>query len=433
MLGIIKIDGGDFFMNSQQILALAIFLIIIFAIISEKFDNTVLALLGAVAMVLFKIIPLDSVMLYVSFNTLAVLIGMMLTVAILGETGFFEYIAIFTAKICKGNILKIFFGLAVLTAFFSGILDNVTTVLLMGPVTFLITKKLNINPIPFVIMEIMASNIGGTTTLIGDPPNIMIGSAANLTFVDFVKTLIPVTTIILFITVGILYFLYRRKMVVENQYVMEIMKLNPSNSLKDKKLLYKGIAIIIFILLGFIFGEHYGLSAGVIAMAGAVFYLLIANKPIGNFINHVEWSAILFFTGLFIMVGGLEHTGLIEKLAQLILEYNHNTVILMLILLWLSALVSPFLDNIPFVATLIPLVMTLKEQGIDVTMLWWAISLGACLGGNGTLIGASANVVLAKVSERKGYKISFLQYFKIGFPLMILSIIIAMGYLLLIS
>ncbi|WP_055069242.1 ArsB/NhaD family transporter [Clostridium massiliamazoniense] len=420
-------------MNSQQILALAIFLIIIFAIISEKFDNTVLALFGAVLMIIFKIVPLEKAMSYVSFNTLAVLIGMMLIVAILGETGFFEFIAISTAKLCKGKVISIFFSLAVLTAFFSGILDNVTTVLLMGPVTFLITKKLNINPIPFVIMEIMASNIGGTTTLIGDPPNIMIGSAANLSFVDFIKTLMPVTTVILFITAGILYFTYRKKLTVENQYVTELLSLNPKDSLKDKNLLYKGLVIILFVLFGFIFGEHFGLSAGVIAITGATLYLLIARKPLGQFINHVEWSAILFFTGLFILVGGLESAGLIEKLAELILEFNHSTLILMLILLWLSALVSPFLDNIPFVATLIPLVLTLKEQGIDVTMLWWAISLGACLGGNGTLIGASANVVLAKVSESKGYKISFIDYFKVGFPLMILSIIISMAYLLIIS
>lgn len=420
-------------MNSQQILALAIFLIIIFAIISEKFDNTVLALFGAVLMIIFKIVPLEKAMSYVSFNTLAVLIGMMLIVAILGETGFFEFIAISTAKLYKGKVISIFFSLAVLTAFFSGILDNVTTVLLMGPVTFLITKKLNINPIPFVIMEIMASNIGGTTTLIGDPPNIMIGSAANLSFVDFIKTLMPVTTVILFITAGILYFTYRKKLTVENQYVTELLSLNPKDSLKDKNLLYKGLVIILFVLFGFIFGEHFGLSAGVIAITGATLYLLIARKPLGQFINHVEWSAILFFTGLFILVGGLESAGLIEKLAELILEFNHSTLILMLILLWLSALVSPFLDNIPFVATLIPLVLTLKEQGIDVTMLWWAISLGACLGGNGTLIGASANVVLAKVSESKGYKISFIDYFKVGFPLMILSIIISMAYLLIIS
>ena len=385
-------------------------------------------------MVIFKVIPLDSVMSYVSFNTLAVLIGMMLFVAVLSETGFFEYIAIFTAKFCKGSVLKIIFSLAILTAIFSGILDNVTTVLLMGPVTFLITKKLKINPIPFVIMEIFASNIGGTSTLIGDPPNIMIGSAANLSFMDFIVHLLPITIVILLVTITIIYFIYRKNLIVKNEDKLEILKLNPKDSLKDKKLLYTGLIILFFVLIGFIFGDKLGLSAGVVAITGAAVYLLLTRKPIVNYINQVEWSSILFFTGLFILVGGLESAGIIKMLANLILKYDHNnTILLMLILLWLSAIVSSFLDNIPFVATLIPLVMTLKGQGVDVTMLWWAISLGACLGGNGTLIGASANVVLSKVSERNGYKITFGQYLKIGFPLMLLSILISTGYLFLLG
>lgn len=421
-------------MNHVQIIAIAIFLITILAIISERFDNTVLALLGAAAMVIFKVIPLDSVMSYVSFNTLAVLIGMMLFVAVLSETGFFEYIAIFTAKFCKGSVLKIIFSLAILTAIFSGILDNVTTVLLMGPVTFLITKKLKINPIPFVIMEIFASNIGGTSTLIGDPPNIMIGSAANLSFMDFIVHLLPITIVILLVTITIIYFIYRKNLIVKNEDKLEILKLNPKDSLKDKKLLYTGLIILFFVLIGFIFGDKLGLSAGVVAITGAAVYLLLTRKPIVNYINQVEWSSILFFTGLFILVGGLESAGIIKMLANLILKYDHNnTILLMLILLWLSAIVSSFLDNIPFVATLIPLVMTLKGQGVDVTMLWWAISLGACLGGNGTLIGASANVVLSKVSERNGYKITFGQYLKIGFPIMLLSILISTGYLFLLG
>lgn len=421
-------------MNHVQIIAIAIFLITILAIISERFDNTVLALLGATAMVIFKVIPLDSVMSYVSFNTLAVLIGMMLFVAVLSETGFFEYIAIFTAKFCKGSVLKIIFSLAILTAIFSGILDNVTTVLLMGPVTFLITKKLKINPIPFVIMEIFASNIGGTSTLIGDPPNIMIGSAANLSFMDFIVHLLPITIVILLVTITIIYFIYRKNLIVKNEDKLEILKLNPKDSLKDKKLLYTGLIILFVVLIGFIFGDKLGLSAGVVAITGAAVYLLLTRKPIVNYINQVEWSSILFFTGLFILVGGLESAGIIKMLANLILKYDHNnTILLMLILLWLSAIVSSFLDNIPFVATLIPLVMTLKGQGVDVAMLWWAISLGACLGGNGTLIGASANVVLSKVSERNGYKITFGQYLKIGFPLMLLSILISTGYLFLLG
>lgn len=418
-------------MTTAQIFALSIFLLTIIIIVTERFDNTVIALLGASLMIVFHIIPLSKVMSYVSFNTLAVLIGMMLIVAILKDSGFFEYIALKIAKLCKGNSFYILLSLAILTAIFSAILDNVTTVILIGPITFMITKKLKVNPIPFVITEIFASNIGGTTTLIGDPPNIMIGSAANLNFSDFITHLFPITIIILVVTILIIYLLHKKNLFIEKKHKLSLLNINPSSSLKDKVLLYKGLFIIFFVILGFIFGSDFNLSAGVIAILGAVIYLLIAKKSISNYLNEVEWSTILFFTALFILVGGLESTGLINMLAQLIIKYSgNNSILLMLILLWLSAIVSSFLDNIPFVATLIPLILTLKQSGIDVSNLWWAISLGACLGGNGTLIGASANVVLSKISEKNGYKISFGQYFKIAFPLMILSIIIATIYLL---
>lgn len=418
-------------MDTKQIIAIIIFLVILAGIIIEMFDITVLALTGAVAMVAFKIIPLSKVMGYVDFDTIAVLIGMMLTVAVFKQTGFFEYIAMFTAKICKGKSFNILLALGILTAIFSAVLDNVTTVLLMGPVTFLITKMLKINPIPFVITEIFASNIGGTSTLIGDPPNIMIGSAAGLNFTDFIVRLFPITSVILIISILIIYVLNRKKMRVSEEDRQVILALNPKDEIKDKGLLIKGLIVIAFVLLGFIFSDFLGLNAGAVAMIGACVLLLISKSSISDIINDVEWGSILFFIGLFIMVGGLVETGVINMLAELIIKYGKSDpIVLILIMLWGSALVSAFLDNIPFVATLIPLVLVMKHQGVDVLPLWWAISLGACLGGNGTLIGASANVVLSGISNKNGYKITFVDYFKIGFPLMILSIIISTIYLL---
>lgn len=418
-------------MDQQQVLALIIFLVTITLIILEVFDTTVLALLGAVAMIFFKVIPIDNVIGYVSFNTLAVLIGMMMIVAILKETGVFEFMATFTAKICKGNTFKILICLGIITATFSAILDNVTTVLLMGPVTFYVTKKLKVNPIPFVMIEIFASNIGGTATLIGDPPNIMIGSASGLDFSSFIINQLPIVIIILAVTMLLIYLNYRKNLKIKEEDVLEIMKINPKEFIVDKPLLIKGLIVLVIVILGFICEKELGIESGVIAIAGACVLLIISKRKMGKIINEVEWSTILFFFGLFILVGGLEETGIIKMLANCILTYGHeNIILIMLMLLWVSAVVSAFLDNIPFVATMIPLIITLGNSGINTIPLWWAVSLGACLGGNGSIIGASANVILSKISEKNGYKITFLQYLKIGFPLMIISIVLSTGYLM---
>ncbi len=418
-------------MDQQQILALIIFGATILCIILEVFDTTVLALLGAVAMIFFKIIPIDNVMGYVSFNTLAVLIGMMIIVSVLKETGIFEFMATFTAKICKGNTFKILICLGIITAVFSAILDNVTTVLLMGPVTFFVTKKLKVNPIPFVMAEIFSANIGGTATLIGDPPNIMIGSASGLDFVSFVKNQLPIVIIIFIITILLIYLNYRKKLSVKKDDISEVMKINPKEFIVNKTLLIKGLIVLGIVVLGFIFEKELDVESGVIAIGGACVLLIISKKKITKFINDVEWTTILFFLGLFILVGGLEETGIIGMLANLIITYGHgNIILIMIMMLWISAVVSAFLDNIPFVATIIPLIISLGNSGINTIPLWWAVSLGACLGGNGSIIGASANVILSKISEKNGYKITFLQYLRIGFPLMIMSIVLSTSYLL---
>lgn len=419
-------------MNLTQLFALLIFLVVIFFIITEKIDRTVAAMGGALLMVLFKIIPSDKIIGYIDFNTIGVLIGMMLVVSVIKNSGLFEYIAIFTAKKAKGDAWKILLSFALITAFLSATLDNVTTVLLIGPMTLVITHILELNPIPFLITEILASNIGGTATLIGDPPNIMIGSAAGLGFNDFLTHTGPASLVILIVTLFILYFLYRKQLVVDKVHKDEILSLDERKTIKDKSLLIKSLIVMAFILFGFMTHQTFHLESSTVALTGAVVLLLIGKQDVDEIIGGIEWSTIAFFTGLFVLVGGLEQVGIIHALANTLIDLTAGQpVVTMLVLLWLSAIVSSFLDNIPFVATLIPLVLTMEAQGINVGPLWWAISLGACLGGNGTLIGASANVVLANIGEKNGYKLSFGKYFKVGFPLMLLSIGIATIYLLL--
>lgn len=418
-------------MGTEQIIATLIFLLVMVAIISEKVNRCVASLLGSLLMILFKIIPLESGLSYIDFNTIGVLIGMMLFVAVVKNSGLFEYIAIWTAKKTNGDPWKIMISFVFITAILSAFLDNVTTVLLIGPMTIVITSILKINPIPFLITQIIASNIGGTATLIGDPPNIMIGSAANLSFIDFLINLGPIVVILLLIMIICFKFLFKDTLTIDKNCARNILKLDEKKSIKDKSLLIKSIIVMAFILLGFMLHNKLNLDSCIIALTGATIMLLIGKQDIDEILSSVEWSTILFFTGLFVIVGGLEEVGLINKLATFLIDATDGHLVLtMLIILWLSAIVSSFLDNIPFVATLIPLILTMETQGLNIEPLWWAVSLGACLGGNGTLVGASANIVLASIGEKHGYPLSFKEYFKFGFPLMILSILISTVYLL---
>ena len=416
-------------MNTQQIIAICIFAVVMILIISEKIDRTVVALSGAALMFLFKIVTFEEGISHIDFNTLFVLIGMMIVVAIVKKSGLFEYVAILTAKISKGDPSKIMVYFMIITAVLSAILDNVTTVLLIGPMTLVISDILSINPIPFLMTQIIASNVGGTSTLIGDPPNIMIGSAAGLSFGDFVVNLGPVIVIILILLIFIFKFIYRKELVKSPESEQSIAKLDEKKAIQDKTLLIKSLAENSDDI-GFMTHSKLGIESSVVAITGACILLLIGKQDPHEIIYSVEWPTIAFFAGLFIVVGGLSNTGVISMLAKLLVEETHGNVILtMFLLLWISAIVSSFLDNIPFVATLIPLILTMQTQGMDVMPLWWATSLGACLGGNGTLIGASANVVLASVGQKHGYPITFKDYLKVGFPIMIFTVIISTIYL----
>ncbi|CEJ74094.1 symporter protein [[Clostridium] sordellii] len=418
-------------MDINQIIAICIFSLVMLAIISEKINRAVAAMTGALLMVIFNIVSFEHGVSHIDFNTIGVLIGMMLLVSVVKNSGLFEYVAILSAKKSKGDPWKIMLCFIILTAILSAVLDNVTTVLLIGPMTIVITQILKINPVPFLITQILASNIGGTATLIGDPPNIMIGSAANLSFIDFVINLGPVVIIILFFTIICFRFMFKKHLYVDDKYKEEILKLDESKAIKDKPLLIKSIIMIILILLGFVLHNIIHIESSVIALTGATIMMFIGKQDVDEILSSIEWSTIAFFGGLFVIVGGLVEVGIIDFIASYLIDATSgNLALTMLVILWLSAIISSFLDNIPFVATLIPLILTMQAQGVDVTPIWWATSLGACLGGNGTLIGASANIVLSNVGDKNGYPVSFKSYFKIGFPLMLLSIVISTFYLL---
>lgn len=415
----------------MEVIAIVVFVVVIGLIISEKVNSAAAALAGAMALVVTGVMSAHKALSYIDFNTIGLLVGMMVLVAIIRQSGLFEYVAIKAAKMVHGDPWKIMIAFILLTAVLSGILDNVTTVLLVGPMTIAIAKMLEINPVPFLMTQILASNIGGTATLIGDPPNIMIGSAANLSFVDFLKnTGVAVVLVIVFMIV-MMRFVYKKEIEVEGLDTSKIMNLDPDKSITDKPLLIKGVVVIVLVILGFIFHDQIGMETSVIALTAAAVMLLIGGVNVDNAIQDVEWTTIAFFMALFVVVGGLTETGVIKQVAAVIIERTAgHPVMMMLILLWASALLSSFLNNIPFIATLIPLVLALKADGMDAEPLWWAISLGACLGGNGTMIGASANVVLSDISTKHGYPITFKSYLRVGMPFMLGSVFIAMVFLL---
>ncbi|WP_346684435.1 ArsB/NhaD family transporter [Anaerostipes butyraticus] len=418
-------------MSLQQIIAIVIFLCTVSAIITGKIHNMVAAITGAVLLVLTRILTIEDCVEAVDVDTICILVGMMLTVAVVKNSGIFEYIAIKAAKLAKGRPWPIMVTFIIITALLSGMLDNVTTVLLVGPMTLAITNILKVDPVPYIISQIMASNIGGTATLIGDPPNIMIGSAANLGFVDFI---LNTGFAIVFVVIAVLicfYFIYGKKLFVTDEAIEKIMKLDEKKAIKNRRLMHESIIVVIIVAACFVFHDQLGVESATIAIAAACVMLLIGKQDPEEIILSVEWPTILFFIGLFIVVGGIKKVGIITMLANgLIAVTGGNVMLTMLIILWVSAIVSSFLDNIPFVATLIPLILSMQSHGMDVTPIWWALSLGACLGGNGTLIGASANVVLSGISKNNGHPITFGQYFKIGFPMMILSIAVCTVFLL---
>lgn len=417
-------------MDVSQIVAVAVFVVVMITIMTEKLHRSLAAITGAMIVLALHVMPFDAAMEHIDFNTLGVLLGMMLFVSVVKLSGVFEFLAIKCARLAKGDPWKIMLLFVLLTAVLSAFLDNVTTVLLIGPMTLTVCKLLDVNPIPFFMTEMLASNIGGTATLIGDPPNIMIGSAAGYSFFDFILYDAPAVAIILVAILGVFYALYGRKMNVDDEHKARIMELDEHAQIKNRRLLKQSVVMTALVVVGFMAHGALGLESCIIALGAAGIIMLISGESIEEALSNVEWTTLSFFAGLFVIVGALAETGVIGMLANgLIDATGGNVFITMLVLLIGSAVISSFLDNIPFVATMIPILLAMESTGMDVTPLWWAVSLGACLGGNGTLIGASANVVLSDISKKHGYEITFAKFFKTGFPIMLLTILIAGVYL----
>lgn len=413
--------------------AVIIFLTVYIILIWDKFNRAVVALLGASLVILSGVLNQEKAIEGIDFNTLGLLIGMMIIVTVCQKTGMFQYLAIRSVKLVKGEPWRVLVMLALVTALISALLDNVTTVLLIAPLTILMTEEMQIDPYPFLFVEILASNIGGTATLIGDPPNIMIGSAANLYFMDFVVNLAPIVCIVMAATFIPIYFLYGKRLRVDSNVKEKIMQFNERDALQDIPLLKKCLFVLAVVIICFILQRSLHLEAATIAMSGAAILLLITRDEFHATAEKIEWTTIFFFAGLFTVVKGIEEAGVINMLARGLMEATSGDLAVTgLSILWVSAIASAFVDNIPFVATMIPLIKELGAQmgGHEAILpLWWALSLGACLGGNGTIIGASANVVVAGIAGRAGHHFKFIEFMKLAFPMMLLSIILCSIYL----
>ncbi len=397
--------------------------------------------LGASLMVSLGVLNQETAISGIDFNTLGLLAGMMVIVAITRDCGIFQFVAVWSAKKVKANPWGILVMLSLVTSVFSSLLDNVTTVLLIAPVTLLICHELKIDPYPFLFAEIFASNIGGTATLIGVPPNIMIGSAVGLSFNDFVLNLAPITPLILVITLGIIYLIWGRGMHASADARERIMNFREREAITDPRLLKQSLFVLALVVAGFVLAHPLRLEPATVAMFGAALLLLLSNlnnnaeeqsEEVHKILGKIEWITIFFFIGLFISVKGIEEAGVLRILADFVIDYTDADLTLTaMVILWVSAVASAIVDNIPFVATMIPVIKSMAPTfgGTDGLLpLWWSLALGACLGGNGSLIGASANLIVAGFAERAGHRIQFLRFMLMAFPMMLLSIGIASIY-----
>lgn len=435
-----------FVMDTTFFIATAIFFIAYAIIVSERVHKTIVAIFGAGLMLILKIIDQHEAFhveeLGIDWNVIFLLISMMVIINLMRPTGVFEYIAIKSAKWGKGNPFRIMAIFAVVTACLSAFLDNVTTVLLITPVTLLIADALEVDSTPYLISCALASNIGGTATLIGDPPNIMIASKAQLNFMDFIYHLTPIVIVIMVLYIFAIKLIWGNKLKTREELKQRIMEMNESEAIKDHVMLKKSIVVLSLVLIGFAFHGALHLQPATVALFGAGLLLLLSktHEP-HHILAEVEWSTIFFFMGLFIIVGGVIKVGLIKWMSVQVLQITRGDLFATsMVVMWFSAFASAIVDNIPYVATMNPLIIDMARQlwphesGLNLLQhpelmpLWWSLALGACLGGNGTAIGASANVIVVGISEKAGRKISFLKFLAYGMPIMIMTVIVSTLY-----
>ncbi|MFM9876310.1 MAG: ArsB/NhaD family transporter [Rhodoglobus sp.] len=422
-------------MTIQIGLALAVFVGAYVFIATEKVNRVVVALVGAALMVVIGATNDETAFFSqesgIDWNVIFLLLGMMIIVGILQQTGVFEFLAIWAAKRAKGRPFVIMVMLVLITAVLSAFLDNVTTVLLIAPVTLLICDRLGTNPVPFLIAEIMASNIGGTATLIGDPPNIIIASRSGLTFNDFIVNLAPIIAVLLVVFVGLCWLLFRTQLQYNPARVERVMALNEREAIRDVRLLVISLSVLALVLAGFILHSLIHIEPSIVALLGAGLLMLITRLENRKVFADVEWETLVFFAGLFIMVGSLVNLGIIEFLGATVTEaVGDNYFGAAAVLLFGSAIFSGIVDNIPYVATMAPLTADLVNAGgAAAEPLWWALALGADLGGNATAIGASANVVVLGIARRNGHPISFWEFTKYGLIVTAVTVTLSLPYL----
>ena len=408
--------------------AIVIFVVALALIASERLDRTKVALLGAVLVLLTQTIDQEHAIEAIDWNTLGLLVGMMIVVRVTEPTGAYTWVAIRAGQLSRGRPFAVVLSLAVTTAVLSAFLDNLTTVLLMVPITFLLADALDVDPIPLVIIEILVSNIGGTATLIGDPPNIMIAGATGLTFVEFIVNLAPVAIVAFVVVTAGLYSVYRSRLQISHDARERVMELDAADSIEDLDELKRTVPILFATVLLFFAHQALHIEPATVALTGAAVMLLISRQSLEKVLAGLEWPTLFFFVGLFVMVGALEETGAIEEVANGIADVTAGDRTAELLgIAWVSAIGSGIVDNIPFTAAMIPVVEQIGGGEDDA--YWWALALGACFGGNATLVAAAANVAAAGMAARAGRPIGFIEFLRIGLPVTIVSMLIATAYI----
>ena len=419
----------------MAVVAVVVFVGAYILIVTERIHRVAAALGGAGIMLAAGVVGAEDAFFSeetgVDWNVIFLLLGMMIIVGVLRETGVFEFLAISAAKRAKGKPFRVMVTFVLLTAFASALLDNVTTVLLIAPVTLLVCLRLGVPPVPFLIAEVLASNIGGAATLIGDPPNIIIASRGDLSFNDFLFNMGPIVLLLLVVYLGLCRFLFRKAFLYDEEKVAAVMRLNEKEAIEDRPLLIKAGAVLVLVTIGFVLHSALDTEVSVVALLGAGLLVAIAGLSPKEYLREVEWTTLVFFAGLFIMVGALIKVGVIGSLSKLVTEVTGGNLLLASILILLvSGVLSGIVDNIPYVATMAPLVANLADEaGNPGNVLWWALALGADLGGNTTIVGAAANVVVVGIAEKNGYKISFLEFFKYGGLVALVTILLCIPYL----
>jgi Na+/H+ antiporter NhaD/arsenite permease-like protein len=425
-----RIDRVGSQMTMDAWVAAAVFVVVYGLIAFDRWDRTLIAMAGGLLVVLLGIIGQEEAFAAVDLNVIFLLVGMMVIAAVLAKTGFFDWLAIRSVMLSHGHPIRLLLILSIVTAVVSAFIDNVTTVVLMTPIILSVAKRLDISPVPYLIAVIFASNIGGTATLIGDPPNILIGSAAGLGFDDFLFNLAPVVILVFLAFAVIMWLVFRRHLKVPDERREAALERTEENTIKDRPLMIRALLVTAGTIVGFLFHSALGVEPATIAMAGAVVLMLVGGLNVHKTLQDIEWGTLFFFVGLFILVESLIATGIVQGIAEQLAEITRgDPVIATLGLMWFSAGASAIIDNIPYTATAIPIVQYLAATGIPAEPLWWALALGACLGGNLTIVGASANVVVANVSDRAGYPIRFGQFFKYGSAVVLASMVVCTAYM----